>query len=234
MSDRKPIFCQLVEPEASALTYILGDPRTRRALIIDPVLETVERDLQALRNLNLELEIILETHLHADHVTGAGALREATGARIAVSRASGILGADLLLEDRSPVSVGTLTLLTLATPGHTQGCVSYYIDGMAFTGDCLLVGGIGRTDLPGGSSNRLYDSVHRVLWPLPPTTQVFPAHDYRGHRSSTIEVEKRSNPRVGDGVEKLGFLQMMQELQLAPPRKMRTAIPANLRCGAAD
>jgi len=232
-TSRRPIFHQLFETSCGAFTYILGDVATRAALIIDPVLEAADRDLQVLRESHLQLTHILETHLHSDHITGAGRLRASTGALIAVSAASGIRGADVVLEDSSITRFGEHQLAALATPGHTEGCMSYYIDGMVFTGDCLLIRGTGRTDLPGGCAEKLYDSVTRRLWTLPPATLVFPAHDYHGHSRSTIGDEKRLNPRIGGDRSKQQFARLMSELRLKAPTKMGDAIPANLYCGAA-
>jgi glyoxylase-like metal-dependent hydrolase (beta-lactamase superfamily II) len=222
---------QLFEHETSSFTYVLADAATRSALIIDPVLETVARDLQLLRELELDLRHILETHLHADHITGAAALRAATGARVAVSRTSRIRGADAYLDDGTRLSLGAAELVSLATPGHTPGCISYYTDGMVFTGDCLLIGSTGRTDLPDGDAAALYDSIQSRLWSLPPQTRVYPAHDYRGHLCSTIGHERRSNPRVGASSTKEAFIRLMSDPKRPPPAKMPQAIPANLFCG---
>jgi sulfur dioxygenase len=228
----RAIFRQLFEPGCRAFTYILGDASTRGAVIIDPVLEAVDRDLQFLHESRLKLRYILETHLHADHITGAGRLRESTGALIAVSTTSGIRGADVSLADCSTIRFGEHELAALATPGHTEGCMSYYMDGMVFTGDCLLISGTGRTDLRGGSAEALYDSVTRRLWTLPPATSVFPAHDYHGRSCSTIDHERRFNPRIGGDRSKQQFVRLVSELRLKAPTKMSEAIPANLNCGS--
>jgi sulfur dioxygenase len=227
----EPIVRALFDPGARAFTYLLIDRNTRSAVIVDPVLEGVDRDLLLLRESGVKLTHILETHLHADHITGAGKLRAATGARIAVSAASGIRDANLLLEDASRVPLGASEIVTLATPGHTPGCVSYYVEGMVFTGDCMLVGGTGRTDLPGGSAERLFDSIVDCLFSLPAETQVLPAHEYRGNRSSTIGREKRFNPRIGGGKSREEFVGLMRDLKLALPARMAEAIRSNLHCG---
>jgi len=228
----RPILHQFFEPGCGAFTYILGDAATRGAVIIDPVLEAAERDLQFLHESRLKLTYILETHLHSDHITGAGRLRESTGALIAVSATSGIRGADVSLVDCSTIRFGEHELVALATPGHTEACMSYYLDGMVFTGDCLLISGTGRTDLPGGSAETLYDSVTRRLWTLPPATAVFPAHDYHGRSRSTIDREMRFSPRIGGDRSKQQFVRLMSELRLKAPTKMSEAIPANLYCGS--
>jgi sulfur dioxygenase len=227
----KPLVHQLFDPGAGAFTYLLIDGNTRSAVIIDPVLEGVDRDLLLLRESGVKLTHILETHLHADHITGAGRLRAATGALIAVSATSGIHGADVLLEDASTLPLGACEIVTLATPGHTAGCMSYYVAGMVFTGDCLLVGGTGRTDLPGGFPERLFDSIVGRLFSLPPQTQVLPAHDYRGNRSSTIGREKLLNPRIGGGRSREEFVCLMRDLKPVLPAKMQEAIRMNLYCG---
>ena len=231
MAARSLTCRQLFEPESSSFTYLLSDAATREALIIDPVLETAARDLQLLHLAGLELRYVLETHLHADHVTGAAVLRATTGAQVAVSRASRIQGADLLLDDGATLSLAAAQLLCIATPGHTAGCLSYYTQGMVFTGDCLLIRGTGRSDLPEGDAATLYDSIHTRLWSLPAQTRVYPAHDYGGHRRSTIGCERRLNPRVGAGSSRAGFIRLMSELKRAPPARMLQAIPANLHCG---
>jgi len=231
--DRQLIFHQLYEREASALTYLLADRGTREAVLIDPVLETAKRDLGLIDELGLTLRFILETHVHADHVTSAATLRAASGAKIAISRASGAECADLLLEDGDSVSFGKFALTALATPGHTDGCMSFCSEGMVFTGDCLLVRGTGRTDLQGGSAGRMYDSIHSKLWTLPPDTTVYPAHDYRGHLCSTIGLERLFNPRIGGARSRQEFIQIMAGLALAPPTKIGQAVPTNRRCGLA-
>lgn len=234
MGDRHCTCDQLFEKKTSSFTYLLADIASSAALIIDPVLDAAPRDLQHLGELGLELRYILETHLHADHISGAAALRAATGARVGVSRASGIQGADELLEDGARITLESCELVCIATPGHTRGCLSYYVDGMVFTGDCLLIGGTGRTDLPGGDPGLLFDSIRERLWALPADTRVYPAHEYLGGRYSTIGYEKRFNLRVGEGVEKEEFIRLMSAReQRPPPANMSRAIPANLLCGLA-
>lgn len=224
------IFQQLFEVDSSTYTYILGDPKTKEGLIIDPVIETLERDLQLIEDLELSLRYILETHVHADHVTGAGALAKATGALIAMSRDSGAK-ADILLEDGQRLNVGNLEIQVLSTPGHTSGCISYYIDGAVFTGDALLFRGNGRTDFQQGSSSLLYESIMKKLYSLPDETLVFCAHDYRGLTSSSIGMEKAHNKRIRANTKKEDFIQVMHELKLSLPKKINIAVPRNLVCG---
>jgi glyoxylase-like metal-dependent hydrolase (beta-lactamase superfamily II) len=161
-------------------------------LIIDPVLETTRRDLQQVQDLGVKLLYVLETHLHADHVTGASELRAVTGARVAVSQLSGICEAVRALDDGKRVTLGGSQILCIATPGHTPGCLSCYTDGIVLAGDCLLVGSTGRTDLPGGEAAVLFDSIQRRLWSLPAATRVYPSHEHGGYRSSTLSESRTS------------------------------------------
>lgn len=222
---------QLFDPESSTYTYVLTDPSTREAAIIDPVLEQLERDLAFLAEHGLTLRYVLDTHVHADHVTGAGALRERTGAKTGLARAAAVGCADLGLQDGDELPLGSTKIRVIATPGHTDGCLSYHWDGAVFTGDALLIRGSGRTDFQQGSSKRLYASVTERLFTLPDETRVYPAHDYKGQTSSTIGDEKRLNPRFANK-SLAEFEKIMSELKLAEPKKIKEAVPANQRCGA--
>ena len=228
------IFHQLFERESSTYTYLLGDASSGEAIIIDPVLETVERDFTLLKELGLKLKFILETHVHADHVTAAGVLRERTQAKTGVSRHAKVDCADLSLSDGQELAFGKHALRVLETPGHTDSCLSYFCEGMVFTGDALMIRGTGRTDFQQGSSEALYDSIHGTLFRLPPETKVYPAHDYKGQTSSTIALEMKFNPRVGGGKSKADFVRMMSELKLDQPKKIATALPANMACGRVE
>ncbi len=221
----------MFEVQSSTYTYLLADAQTKEAVIIDPVLETAERDLKLMRELGVKLVCILETHIHADHVTGASFIREKTGAKIALSRAAQASGADVLLDDGHEIFFGAHKLTVIATPGHTAGCLSYYTDGKVFTGDALFIRGTGRTDFQQGSAATLYDSITRRLFALPPDTEVYPAHDYCGQTKSTLALEKQFNPRVGGGKTQAEFVAIMNDLKLAPPKMIQIAAPANLRCG---
>ncbi len=196
---RDLVFRQLLDPETSTWTYLLGDPRSGRALLIDPVLEQVERDEALLLELGLELAFTLETHVHADHVTGSGTLRERLGSQVCAGAESGVENADRLLGDGEWLELGALALETRATPGHTAGCVSYVLHahGMAFTGDALLIRGCGRTDFQQGDAATLYRSVREKLFSLPDETLLHPGHDYKGRTVTTVAEEKRFNPRLG-------------------------------------
>ena len=224
------LFHQLFEPESSTYTYILADSQTREAVIIDPVLETFERDYALIRELNYKLLFSLETHLHADHVTGAHLIRNATGARIAIGRGAGVLCADRQLKENDLIKFGAFTLKVLETPGHTDGCLSFYVPGKVFTGDSLMIGAAGRTDFQHGSPETLFESISEKLFKLPPETLVYPAHDYQKRTHSTLQIEKESNARIA-GKSKTEFVEIMKNLNLAPPKKIQTAVPANLLCG---
>lgn len=225
------LFYQLFESESSTYTYLIADNDTKEAALIDSVSETVERDLQLIKDLGLNLKYLLETHIHADHITGADKLRALTGAQVAISKASGVPCADLLLDDGQELLLGDKKIRAIATPGHTNTCMSYYFSDRVFTGDALLIRGNGRTDFQEGSADKLYDSITKKLFTLPDETQVYPGHDYKGQTASTIGVEKKCNPRVGQGKSKEEFVQIMGQLKLADPKKIAIAVPANLKCG---
>lgn len=228
---QEPIFRQLFDAETSTFTYLLADPATREAVLIDSVLEQVDRDEQLVRDLQLNLVYLLETHLHADHVTGAWKLKERTGAKIAVSRASKAAGADLYLADGEELRFGGFAVRALATPGHTNSCMSYYSAGMVFTGDVLFVRDVGRTDFQEGSPEAMYASIRDKLFTLPDETKVYPAHDYKGYTNSTVGEEKRLNSKVGGNVTLEEFKTRVAAMKLGQPKKIHLAVPANMRCG---
>jgi sulfur dioxygenase len=230
------IFRQLFDPTSATYTYLLADPGTREALLIDPVFEQVRRDLALLRELDLKLTATLETHVHADHVTGAWLLQQRGGSRILLAAASGAAGADRGLVHGDRVAFGPRWLEVRATPGHTDGCLSYVLDdrSMAFTGDALLIRGCGRTDFQQGSPQRLYRSVHEQLLSLPPDCLLYPGHDYRGLTVTSVAEERRWNPRFGGQSDEGDFVGFMNHLGLPHPKQMALAVPANLRCGRPD
>jgi sulfur dioxygenase len=227
------IFRQLFDPASSTYTYLLADPASCEAVLIDPVFEQVRRDAALVAELGLKLAWTLETHVHADHVTGAWLLRERCGSRIALAAAAGADGADRLLRAGDTLAFGRRHLAVRATPGHTDGCISYVLDddSMAFTGDALLIRGCGRTDFQQGSAERLYHSVHGQLLTLPASCLLYPAHDYRGCTVTSVAEERRWNPRFGGDSSVGDFVGYMEHLGLPHPKQMARAVPANLRCG---
>jgi sulfur dioxygenase len=225
------IFHQLFDKESSTYTYLLADSKTLEAVLIDTVLENVERDLKLIKELGLKLLYVLDTHIHADHVTGAGEIRKSTGAKTAVGKGSQVDCADILFEDGQELKFGAHSIKVIMTPGHTDSCVSYLIGEKVFTGDALLIRGTGRTDFQQGSSQRLFESITQKLFRLPPQTLVFPAHDYKGQDHSTIADEMKHNPRINSGVTLDQFVKTMSELKLGLPAKIHEALPANMACG---
>ena len=230
------VFRQLFDPETSTYTYLLADPATRDAIVIDPVLDHIERDLGFIAELGLALRYALDTHVHADHVTALAALRDRVGARTVVSERAGVSCADLTVVDGDAIRFGGLGVHVLETPGHTAGCISCVTldHAMVFTGDALLIRGCGRTDFQDGDPDALYRSVHDKLFALPGTTLVYPGHDYKGRTASSIDEERRCNPRLGGGRTRAEFAATMRALALPHPRFMAVAVPRNLRCGRED
>lgn len=227
------LFRQLQDPESSTYTYLLADERTREAVIIDPVLEQLERDLGLIAELGLELRYALDTHIHADHVTALGALRDRTGCKTVFSERAGAGCADVHAKEGDRIRFGDEELEVRETPGHTNACLTYIVRGrdMAFTGDTLLIRGCGRTDFQNGDARALYRSVHEKILSLPEHTLLYPAHDYKGRTVTTVAEEKRWNPRLGGGRSLDEFVGIMGALSLAYPKKMDIAVPANLHCG---
>lgn len=225
------IFHQLFEPESSTYTYIIADKKTKEAAIIDPVLETVDRDMKLIDELGLKLIYALDTHIHADHITGAGELRKRLGIKTAVSLDAEVACVDIPLEDGQELLLGDKTIKVIATPGHTNTCLTYAFEGMIFTGDALLIRSCGRTDFQQGDSAKLYHSVREKLFKLPEETVIYPGHDYRGHTSSTVGTEKKYNARLNERISLDEFKKIMSELKLANPKKIHEAVPANLACG---
>lgn len=225
------IFRQLFEPLSSTYTYLLGCDETGQALLVDPALPAWERDLAAVNALGLKLACTIETHVHADHITGALRLRRETGCRIAYPAVSRVPCADEPIEDGRELRVGSLALAPLFTPGHTDDHFCYVADGRVLTGDALLIDGCGRTDFQNGDAGRLYRSVHERLFTLADDTLVYPAHDYQQRRVSTIAQEKARNPRLGGGRSLEEFVALMRELKLPYPKFIDHAVPGNRECG---
>ncbi|HEX4524275.1 MAG TPA: rhodanese-like domain-containing protein [Casimicrobiaceae bacterium] len=227
------IFRQLFDPQSSTYSYLLVDRRSREAVLIDPVFEQAQRDAALIQELGVKLVATLDTHVHADHVTGAWLFKQRCGSAIALGAASGAAGADRYLAHGDRVQFGGRYLEVRATPGHTEGCVTYVLDdeSMAFTGDCLLIRGSGRTDFQHGDPRAMYRSVRSQILTLPPSCLLYPAHDYRGLTVTSVEEERRYNPRLGGDVGEGDFVGYMNNLGLPHPKLMDIAVPANLRCG---
>ena len=232
------IFRQLFEPQSSAYTYLIACEDAREAILIDPVLETVDRDLALLQELGLALKYTIETHIHADHVTGASRLREATGCRCVLPAKSEAENVDVAVGEGEPIRFGGLSLKPLYTPGHTDDHHAYLLEtddgARIFTGDALMIDGCGRTDFQNGDSATLYRSVHEKIFALPGDTLVYPGHDYQGRRVSSVAQEKARNPRLGGGKTLDEFVAIMAALNLPHPKMMDVAVPANRECGQVD
>lgn len=224
---------QLFDAATSTYTYLLVDERTREAILIDPVYEQLERDIALIGELGVTLRYVLDTHVHADHVTASGALRARLGANTVVGREAEVACADRHVGDGDTIEIGDTILDVVETPGHTPGCVTYVTRdrAMAFTGDALLVRGCGRTDFQGGSAHALYRSIRDKLFALPDATIVYPGHDYRGFTASTIGEERHCNPRLATTTESQ-FVELMSKLALPQPARIAIAVPRNQQCGA--
>jgi sulfur dioxygenase len=227
------IFRQLFDSVSSTYTYLLADAQARDAVLIDCVFEQHARDLALIRELGLVLRYVLDTHCHADHVTGAWLMKQALGCRVGLSPVYGASNVDLPLAHGDVVGFGAHALEVRATPGHTDGCLSFVSADRrrVFTGDALLVRGAGRTDFQHGSAQRLFRSIREQLFTLPDACVVCPAHDYEGRTSSTIGEERQHNPRIGGTVREEDFVGYMENLGLPHPKQLELAVPANLRAG---
>ena len=223
---------QLFDTTSSTYTYLIFDRPLGTAALIDPVDTAAERDLRELGRLGLTLAYVLETHVHADHVTSAALLRERTGAKCVVPARAGVDTADHRLGDGDELPLGDAPpIRAIETPGHTSSSNSYLWNGCVFTGDALFVDACGRTDFQGGDAGQLYDSITQKLFTLPDRTLVYPAHDYRGHHVSTIGYERQNNARLARRTRD-EFIALMGSLNLPMPKLIDVAVPANLRLGA--
>ncbi len=227
------IFRQLFDQVSSTYSYLLADERTREAVFIDPVFEQHVRDTALVRELGLTLVMTLDTHCHADHVTGAWLMKVALGSKVGLSGEYGARNVDRALSDGDVVAFGSETLEVRATPGHTAGCLSLVTGDrrMVFTGDALLVRGAGRTDFQQGDARRLFRSIRDRLLTLPDACTVYPGHDYEGRTSSTVGEERLHNARIGGGAREEDFVGYMENLGLPHPKQLAVALPANMRAG---
>lgn len=226
------LFRQLFDQKSSTYTYLIADTNTQEAILVDPVLEQVERDHKLLQELGLTLRYCLETHIHADHITGSDKLRTATGCLGIVPEHAQAACADLYIQDGEILQLGNVIIKAIATPGHTDSHNAYLVNhDRVLTGDALFIRGCGRTDFQSGDAGTLYDSVTQRLFTLPYSTLVYPGHDYRGHTVSTIWEEKHWNPRFV-GRTRENFIEFMTNLNLPDPKMMMEALPANEMCGS--
>ena len=222
------IFEQLFDNKSSTYTYIISSGKGREALIIDPVIEHTDEYIKVLKNLELKLVKVIDTHIHADHITGLNELNKRTNCARIMGEKSKSEVIDLRIKDSEKINVEKIELKAIYTPGHTDCSYSYLMNDRVFTGDTLLINGTGRTDFQNGSSEDAYDSLFNKLLKLPKQTLVYPAHDYNGKKYSTIENEKNNNPRLQVS-SKEEYADIMNNLNLANPKMMDVAVPANLK-----
>jgi sulfur dioxygenase len=225
------IFRQLFEPLSSTYSYLLGCEDTGLAVLIDPVIVNIERDLAKISRLGLTLAYSLDTHIHADHITAALELKNKVGSQIAAPAFDRLPCADVAIEEGVPFKLGSIELQPLHTPGHTAGHFAYLQGDRLLSGDALLIEGCGRTDFQNGDADALYASVTEKLFSLPDDTLVYPAHDYEGRRVSSIAQEKKRNPRLGQQRTLAQFRHIMANLNLPYPKFIDYAVPGNLQCG---
>ena len=225
------LFRQLYDSESSTYTYVIADKKTKKSAIIDPVIEQVDRDLKLIKELGLELFYSIETHIHADHITGGAKIREATGCLLVIPEKTKAPCADKFISHGEQIDLGEVIIEAIATPGHTDSHMAYLVNGdRVLTGDALLIRGCGRTDFQSGDAGTLYDSIIKRLFTLPVETLIFPGHDYNGLTVSTVQEEKTLNPRVTNRSRE-DFINLMNNLNLSLPKKIDVAVPANKKCG---
>ena len=226
------IFRPLFEKESSTYSYLLADSITKEAIIIDAVAETQQRDIGLIEELALDLRYIVETHVHADHITSSCPLKQKfTNAKIVLGESNPVACADILIKDGENLEFGNYSIKAMSTPGHTDGCMSYVVGDKVFTGDALLIRSCGRCDFQGGSAENLFDSISQ-LFTLPDETYVYPAHDYGGRTVSSIWEEKAFNEMIGGGVDKAEFVRRVDAMELSLPAKIHVTVPANQVCGS--
>ena len=227
------LFRQLFDPVSSTYTYLLADEAAREAVLIDPVFEQAQRDSALLREFGLKLRATVDTHVHADHITAAWRLKQLHGSEIIVGAHGGASRADRLVGQGDTIAFGHRALAVRETPGHTAGCITLVLDDQssAFTGDCLLVRGCGRTDFQGGDARSLYRSIHGQIFTLPDACLLYPGHDYRGNTVTSVAEERAFNPRLGGSLSEGDFVCYMANLGLPHPKQIDVAVPANRQCG---
>ena len=222
------IFEQLFDTKSSTYTYIIASGKGREALIIDPVIENTDQYIKILKNLDLKLVKVMDTHIHADHISGLNELSKRTKCTKIMGEKSSSEVLDISVKDSEKIKIENIELISMYTPGHTDCSYSFLMNDRVFTGDTLLINGTGRTDFQNGSSHEAYDSLFNKLLKLPEKTLVFPAHDYNGKKYSTIESEKKNNPRLQvHSAEE--YAEIMKNLNLENPKMMDIAIPANIK-----
>ena len=225
---------QFFETETSTYTYIIHDEKSKEAAIIDSVYGYSEVYLKYISEKNLNLKYILETHIHADHTTDAHLLRQKTGAKVAFSKNANTSCQDIYLEDNDKLMLGEFNILTIETFGHTNTCLSFFVDNKyIFTGDALLINGSGRTDFQDGNPNSLYDSIMKI-YNLADDTLIYPAHDYNGKKYSTVKEQRESNSRINISTSRDDFIHTMNNLKLPDPKHIKRSVPENLNCGNRD
>ena len=222
------IFKQLFDTKSSTYTYIVSSGKGREALIIDPVIENTDEYIKVLKNLNLKLVKVIDTHIHADHISGLNELSKRTKCSKIMGEHSSSEVVDIHVKDNEKIKIDSIELTSIYTPGHTNCSYSFLMNDKVFTGDALLINTIGRTDFQNGSPYDAYDSLFNKLLKLPEKTLIYPAHDYNGKKSSTIENEKKTNPKLQvSSVEE--FAEMMNNINLESPKMIDVAIPANVK-----
>jgi glyoxylase-like metal-dependent hydrolase (beta-lactamase superfamily II) len=229
--DKKIILRQNYDLESGTFTYIVADKESKEAIIIDSVKNNVERDLKVIKELGLNLLYIFDTHVHADHITGAFELKNQTDAKIVIGENNNsVKNVDIYIKDNEEIQIGNFKIKAIMTPGHTDGCTSYNISNMLFTGDTLLIRSTGRTDFQQGNSKQLFQSINK-LYEFADDTIIFPAHNYQGLSQSSILEEKQYNQFIKKDTSESEFIESMNNRELPLPKKIKVALPLNLKSG---
>ena len=225
------IFRQVFDNKSSTYTYLIASAKGREAVIIDPVIENVETYISILNELELKLLKVIDTHIHADHITGASKLKQTTNCSTIMGELTPADAVDIKLKDNEIIKIDKLEMKAMYTPGHTSDSYSFLMDNYLFSGDTLLINGTGRTDFQNGSSKDAYNSIFNRLLKLPADTILYPGHDYNGKKSSTIGNEKKFNPRLQvNNVDE--YVELMANLNLAKPKLIDFNVSRNLKLGA--